>query len=228
MVIWDVGLGAAHNAMAVVREALGLPSGKKLILESFEIDLDPLRLALRNTHLFPHLRHAAPGRLLQDGRWLAPEGTVEWNLHGDFLLEFEKARKPDVIFYDPFSSKVDGPLWTLETFRKIAGFIGERPAALMTYSASTRIRAQLLASGFFVGAGPSSGPKSSTTIAFLGEMPGKEGVSLLGSDWLDRWERSGAQAPEGLGGDSLQAFLDSVRRHPQFHSAGGRDDRNKL
>ncbi|NDF14079.1 tRNA guanosine(34) transglycosylase Tgt [bacterium] len=228
MVIWDVGLGAAHNAMAVVREALALPPGKKLVLESFEVDLDPLRLALRNTHLFPHLRHAAPGLLLQDRRWLAPGGAIEWNLRGEFLSELGNARKPDVIFYDPFSSKVDGSLWTREAFRKISAFAHEKRAVLMTYSASTRIRALLLAEGFFVGAGPSSGPKSSTTIAFLGVTPEGAEASLLGKDWLDRWERSGAQAPEGLSGESLKLFLDSVRGHPQFRSARGREDGDKL
>jgi queuine tRNA-ribosyltransferase len=218
MVIWDVGLGAAHNAMAVVREALNLPAGKRVVLESFEIDLDPLRLALKNTHLFPHLRHASPNRLLRDGRWLDPEGRVEWRLHGDFLSGMDGVLKPDVIFYDPFSFKVDAPLWTSAAFKKVFAAVSGKSSMLMTYSASTRVRAQLLAEGFFVGEGPGSGPKTATTIAFTREPTPEWRGSLLGSEWLGRWEKSGARAPEGLEADELRLFLDSVRAHPQFRS----------
>lgn len=218
-VIWDVGLGAGHNAMAVVREALTLPAGKRVILESFEIDLDPLRLALKNTHLFQHLRHASPQSLLRDGRWTDPAGKVEWRLHGDFLETMAAARKPDVIFYDPFSFKVDGPLWTLPTFERVFKTTSARFSRLMTYSASTRVRAQLLAAGFFVGEGPASGPKAATTIAFNANPPPEWQGSLLGSDWLRRWEKSGARAPDELKDEALRRFLDRVRAHPQFRSA---------
>jgi queuine tRNA-ribosyltransferase len=217
VVIWDVGLGAAHNAMAVVSEAMSIPVGKKVILESFEVDLDPIRLALRNTHLFKHLRHASPNELLRNGRWISPSGGLEWTLHGEFLASLSQVRVPDVIFYDPFSSKVDGPLWTSDAFNRIFSAISGKSSMLMTYSASTRIRAQLLAQGFYVGAGPGSGPKSTTTIAF-NQRPGPDWqFALLGKEWLDRWERSDARVPEGLQGSDLETFLSSVRAHPQFH-----------
>jgi queuine tRNA-ribosyltransferase len=66
LVIWDVGLGAASNAMAAIhcaeRElaAAGPSALRPLHLISFERDLDPLTLAARHAPRFPHLRHGAP------------------------------------------------------------------------------------------------------------------------------------------------------------------------
>ncbi len=94
LVIWDVGLGAAANAMAAIQsyEAQARTGPlRPMRLISFENDLDSLRLALRHDHKFPYLRHGGPvgilgarrlaieaasrsqlatrqGRLLRDGR----------------------------------------------------------------------------------------------------------------------------------------------------------------
>ena len=45
LVVWDVGLGAAHNAMAVLacRDAVGAEASRPLRLVSFEHDLGALR-----------------------------------------------------------------------------------------------------------------------------------------------------------------------------------------
>jgi queuine tRNA-ribosyltransferase len=123
LVVWDVGLGAAHNAMAFVRafEASRSTPGA-LELVSFERDLDPLHLALANLPSFRHLRHEAPHRLAKSGRFAGT--TVTWTLvAGDFLETFATAPRPDVICYDPFSAKVDGPLWSLATFRRLHAFL---------------------------------------------------------------------------------------------------------
>ena len=72
VVIWDVGLGAAANAMAAVlcyeREAAQGPV-RALRIISFENDLDSLRLAFLHRDLFTYLRHAAPDAILKSGRW---------------------------------------------------------------------------------------------------------------------------------------------------------------
>src|SRR5262249_31341267 len=66
LVIWDVGLGAAFNAMAVIRciESCYAETGKNALhpvrLLSFECNLDPLTLVAKNPGYFPHVRHAAP------------------------------------------------------------------------------------------------------------------------------------------------------------------------
>ena len=65
LVVWDVGLGAAFNAMAAIvcYETLAKENLAKrpMRLISFENDLDALALGLQYANLFPHLRHQAPG-----------------------------------------------------------------------------------------------------------------------------------------------------------------------
>ena len=57
---------------------------------------------------FPHLRHAAPFKILENGKWKHASGLLHWELlKGDFRDCIEAASIPDLIFYDPFSSKAD-------------------------------------------------------------------------------------------------------------------------
>lgn len=50
LVVWDVGLGAAANAMATIHAVEAMPAElrqRKLLIDGFENDLDSLKLALR-------------------------------------------------------------------------------------------------------------------------------------------------------------------------------------
>ena len=63
LVIWDVGLGAAANAMAAINcyeEQAATGPVRPLRIISFENDLDSLRLAFRHNRDFPYLRHSGP------------------------------------------------------------------------------------------------------------------------------------------------------------------------
>ncbi len=231
LVIWDVGLGAASNAMAAIacaenaRGGAGSGGGalRPLRVVSFERDLDPLALATRYASHFPHLRHAAPPALLRDGRWNDAGGLIAWELrHGDFLAEFEASAAPDLIFYDPFSAKTDTGLWTAEVFARVRRrcLANERdrahqaPTELYTYSAATAVRAALLRAGWWVAEGVATGPKASTTIACVEKPEGN--MRLLGADWLARWRRSGAKFPADLPEAERRAFERSIETHPQF------------
>ena len=220
LVIWDVGLGAAANAMATIHAVEAIPAQllqRRLQLLSFENDLDSLRLALRHTQWFKHLRHAAPNQLLTDNQWLSASGSIEWRLlPGDFSQRQHHAPAPDIVFFDPFSYKTDTALWTLQAFRELAQLCQHRATELFTYTYSTRVRAALLAAGFFVAKGRATGPKSETTIALsplATALP--HGRELLGADWLSRWQRSDAQAPMGADA-SDETWHAAVTGHPQF------------
>ena len=78
LVVWDVGLGAAANAMAAILavENSGPGVARPLMLVSFENDLDSLKLALDHPGWFKHLRHAAPRALLRDNRWSSPTASI--------------------------------------------------------------------------------------------------------------------------------------------------------
>lgn len=222
LVLWDVGLGAAHNAMAAVRalEALEGQITRPILLVSFENDLDSLRLALAHISTFTHLKHAGPNVLAEKGEWSARRVPLRWVLrHGDFLHELQGAPPPDLIFYDPFSAKADGGLWTLASFRALAARCAGRPVELFTYSTSTAVRAALLGAGFFVAAGEGAGKREQSTIAVTpaarllrGELP------YLDARWLARWERSSARFPADVAADpEARAEIEaSIRMHPQW------------
>jgi len=218
LVVWDVGLGAAANAMATIHACEALQPAlrqRPLRLISFENDLDSLKLALRHRHLFRHLKHAAPGRLIDDNQWSSACGSIEWRLlRGDFALTKFTAPRPDVVFFDPFSFKTDGDLWTLAAFRELHAVCGEHATELYTYTYSTAVRAAMLAAGFYVAKGRATGPKQETTIG-LSRAAAMNGHAheLLGAEWLARWQRSDAQAP--LGADD-ESWREAVLMHPQF------------
>ena len=226
LVVWDVGLGAATNAMAALRchercvAEHGAGALRTLRLVSFECDLDPLRLAAGKAAYFPHVRHGAPQAILTHGHWTDPSGGMRWELvHGDFLEHMNAAHPPDLIFYDPFSYKTDSALWTAETFARIRQACAPKPAELYTYSAATAVRVALLSAGFHVAGGVGTGPKAETTIAFT-RAGGADGhpraPRLLGEKWLARWRRSSSKVPALVPPEARAQFEKRIEDHPQF------------
>jgi queuine tRNA-ribosyltransferase len=189
----------------------------RLLLVSFENDLDSFTLALRHRSWFKHLKHAAPERLLTEQRWESACGTIEWRLlHGDFVERKFDAPTPQVIFFDPFSFKTDSELWTLPAFRELARVCGDSSTEIFTYTYSTAVRAAMLAAGFYVAKGRATGPKIETTIGMSrAAVDAQHERELLGAEWLTRWHRSEAQAPFGVSADD-QTWRDAVLNHPQF------------
>ncbi len=228
LVVWDVGLGAAANAMAAILAVEGAPPPRRSMkLVSFENDLDSLELALANIGWFSHLHHPAPKELLRRGRWTNREGTLEWLLQaGDFATRKFAAPAADIIFFDPFSFKTDSSLWTLAAFRELASVCGRRPVELFTYTNSTSVRAAMLAAGFHIARGRGTGPKTETTIGLSpAAAAAQHPHELLGAQWLAKWRRSGAQAPHGSDpGDP--SWHEAINDHPQFAAGDGHILRN--
>jgi len=226
LVIWDVGLGAASNAMAAVRcfETVCAERGENAIrplrLLSFDLDLDPLTLATKHSACFPHLWHAAPFMILETGKWRHASSLLRWDLFkGDFCDLLESAEAPDLIFFDPFSYKADAALWTRDIFSRIFNRCAAKPAELYTYSASTAVRVALLSAGFFVAEGIGTGPKSHTTIAFTraaGAADHPLAPRLLGEQWLARWKRSSAKFPPAVPQNQQANFETVIEKHRQF------------
>ncbi len=225
--IFDIGLGAATNAVAALTCARA--AGRRITLHSFEIDLAPLRLALREPGSFPFLGEyqAAAQALCQHGRWSGPEG--DWILHhGDLLRCLSQAPKTaELLFFDPFSPRHNPALWTPAAFAAIRAHCRadaetgssdadrtEGGALLFTYSSATPMRTAMLLAGFYVGAGVGTGTKRETTVAATRLAALAAPLSLR---WLKRWERSTARAP--IGEAVLTAEHErEIRAHPQFQA----------
>jgi tRNA U34 5-methylaminomethyl-2-thiouridine-forming methyltransferase MnmC len=198
-VVWDVGLGAAANAIAMLRATREM--ARPLRLVSFDDTAGPLVFALENVEALGYLRGYEPAAnaMLERGRARFVDGAheVDWQFHlGDFpawLAQALERRSPHAILFDAFSPAKNPAMWTLPVctnlFRRLDP---ERPCSLTTYSRSTMIRVTLLLAGFFVGRGVATGLKEETTVA-------ANSLTLLDDpldrDWLERACRSGSAEP---------------------------------
>ncbi|MCU0783072.1 MAG: MnmC family methyltransferase [Verrucomicrobia bacterium] len=200
-VIWDVGLGAAANALTVLRATRGLPCAIRLL--SFDCTIEPLEFALTHAaklgYFSGYENHLQ--ELLRAHRVAFTEGpqSVDWELHlADFpsLLAQPGARnlpKPHAILFDAFSPAKNPTMWTLPLFTNLFRRLDpHRPCALPTYSRSTILRVTLLLAGFYVGVGHATGEKQETTIA--ANTPALL-PKPLDRRWLERARRSHSAEP---------------------------------
>jgi len=135
---------------------------------------------------------------------------VVWRLlAGDVVETLPEAAPPaEVVFWDPFSPRVNPALWSVTVFRALRARCAEE-ATLFTYSTATSVRTALLLAGFFVGAGDPSGPKQETTAAATRrELLARP----LDDRWLSRLLRSSAPYPADAPADAAAR----IRAHPQF------------
>lgn len=214
LVLLDVGLGAGSNALAALAAAEGLPrAARRLEIVSFEADTGALALAVSDAGAALGLAPpglAAARALLAGGRFESPR--VLWRLVPGDLCE-TLPREPvraDLVFWDPFSPRVNPEAWTLAAFSALRLRCAER-SAMYTYSTATATRSALLLAGFFVGAGDPSGPKQETTAAATHrELLARP----LDARWLARLLRSSAPFPPDAPPDAMAR----LRAHPQFDS----------
>ncbi len=227
-VVWDVGLGAAANALTVLRAARSLPGRLRMI--SFDHTLEPLEFALRHADRLGYFGgYDEPLRTLmtrsratfQDG-----ERSVVWELLlGDFPSRVDSWKDgaarppaPEAILFDAYSPAKNPAMWTQPLFAGLFQALdSHKPCALPTYSRSTMLRVSLLLAGFYVGAGHATGEKEETTIA--ANTP-ELIAEPLGQRWLQRarhstsaeplWEPAYRQAR--LTADTWDRLLG----HPQF------------
>lgn len=221
-VIWDVGLGAAANALTVLRATRDIACNIRLV--SFDHTLEPLQFALQHAgelgyfggyenHLNEFLRN-------HHVEFHNGAQSVNWEFHlGDFpqLISSGSRRElapatdgtglsqltlaapkckllaPHVILFDAYSPARNPAMWTLPLFANLFRQLDpERPCAIPTYSRSTILRVTLLLAGFFAGVGHATGEKEETTIA-------ANDLSLiaepLGRRWLERARRSHSAEP---------------------------------
>jgi queuine tRNA-ribosyltransferase len=219
LVIWDVGLGAGANAMAAIACYEKEPQPvRDLHIVSFENDLDSLNLAFQHNTHFRYLRHSGSAAILKEGKWQSKSHPgLAWTLvPGNFLETFAAAPfPPDLIFYDLFSGKTNAEAWTLHAFRRLFEICRERSVELLTYTGSTASRVAMLAAGFHVARGCSTGDRIETTIA-LTPSAVRNCHELLAAEWLDKWKRSSARFPADLPVADHSTLAELILQHPQF------------
>ncbi len=205
-VIWDVGLGAAANALTVLRATRDLKCSIRLI--SFDHTAAPLEFALQNAgelgYFGGYENHVQELLRTNHVTFRDGEQSVNWEFHlGDFptLISNLKLKTntskllppPHAILFDAFSPAKNPAMWTLPLFRNLFELLDpQSPCALPTYSRSTIMRVTLLLAGFYVGVGHATGEKEETTIAANDLKLLTEPLDLR---WLDRARRSHSAEP---------------------------------
>ena len=225
-VLWDVGLGAAANAITALRAARDIPCPIHLL--SFDHTLEPLAFALQHVEALGYLAgyEQRLERLLRERHCTFQDGaqTVKWDMHlADFPTVLAqpaalKLAKPHAIMFDAFSPAKNPAMWTEPLFANLFRLLTpDRPCSLPTYSRSTMLRVTLLLAGFFVGVGHATGEKEETTIAanttdLIAEP--------LDRRWLQRAHRSSSAEPlwEPVYRQARlsPATWDKLLQHPQF------------
>jgi tRNA U34 5-methylaminomethyl-2-thiouridine-forming methyltransferase MnmC len=220
-VIWDVGFGAAANALAAI--AALQESETEIEIHSFDKTTAPMEFALVHArdlgYLLGHEERII--RLLSEGQ-VQVGANIRWRLHlGDFSLRLrEKAEltPPNAVFYDPYSAATNPEMWTLEQFSFLKQRLDPASGCLLTnYTRSTAVRVALLLAGFYVGTGCVIGDKAETTVAAnhldLLEHP-------LDRAWLERVRNSTNAAPlrEAVYSKSkiTEADFELLLKSPQF------------
>ena len=227
-VIWDVGLGAAANALTVLRATRDLPCPLRLV--SFDCTIEPLAFALQHASALGYFGgyETQTRTLLEQHAIQFADGAREVNwqlLLGDFPAWLAakteaSAPCPHAILFDAFSPAKNPTMWTLPLFTNLFQRLDpQRPCALPTYSRSTIMRVTLLLAGFFVGVGHATGEKEETTIAantleLLTET--------LDRRWLDRARRSHSAEPMVESVYRIAPLTaeswEKLQAHPQFSS----------
>lgn len=217
-IVWDVGFGAAANAV-VALEALS-EVGRPVEIHSFDRSMDPITFALANTealdYLIPHQSRIA--ELLSKGETTFGKNGI-WKFHaGDFretVLDLSLPA-PHALIYDPYSPVGNPDMWNLEHFTNLRARLTE-PCLFSNYTRSTAVRVTLLLAGFYVGVGVSVGDKAETTVASNDpNMIAKP----LGDFFLNRCLESHNSAPMRQLAYSQAKISDSdfaaLKAHPQF------------
>lgn len=216
-VIWDVGLGAAANAIAVLEALEHGPFSVEL--HSFDLTTEPLAFALQHACALEYPQpHVDQLQSLLETHALR-FGELRWKLHlGDFYEQLHLGSFPDphAILFDPYSPQTNPAMWCLENFQKLRGRLSV-PALWTNYTRSTAVRVTLLLAGFYVGYGIGVGEKDQTTVASnvlaLIEKP-------LDMNWIKRVEASANAAPlKGAAfsrGRISEEDFQRLLAHPQF------------
>ncbi len=222
-VIWDVGLGAAANALTAIQTLQTFGGGAEIELHSFDRTTSALEFAIENSAELQYLhdhREILKTLLVEKSVQLSSQNhtKIHWKLHlGDFREQLNSKPAPHAVLYDPYSPMKNPDMWTLDHFQRLRHQLSDdSPCLLTNYTRSTAVRVTLLLAGFYVGHGVFIGEKAETTVASnqLGMLD-----RPLEKKWLDRVVLSRNSAPIQM--PYVQAMISEaqlaeLRRHPQF------------
>jgi hypothetical protein len=229
--VWDVGLGAAANAVAVVESWLEGEYGD-LCLESFDQDAEALCFALQQMagepESFAHLQGWDWDKLLGEGKLVLSKGKrkLVWNYHqGDFRCCYPSVvERPDLVMYDLYSALKCPELYTLKLWESLGDYQQGYPCLIVLHTRSTAVRVTLLLAGWYVGVGTGLGEKEETTLVSndLAQL-----TKPLDCAWRQKVLRSTSAFPllenRVEKRPITQEWIECLNQHPQWLGKEKRD-----
>lgn len=205
LLLLDVGLGAASNALAALGVSESLSSGRRLSLLSFDRTLAPMQFALENQFV-DSVGADALAKLMNGFESV----RSSWQLRlGDLREQLALCAESsaDMVYWDPTSARSRPDLWNVSTFSILRRACREG-ATLHTFSAATAVRSALLLAGFAVGLGPALGPKQKRST--MAAVCASDLSEPLSRSWLRDLNAGGLPA------DASADALELLRAAPQF------------
>jgi len=217
LVIYDVGMGIAANALAAIecRKNISGPVTRALEIISFENELAGIQLALSEPERAPFLQpwKLTVEWLLKKKYWIDEKLGIQWSLlDGDYQERLSQAPAPDLVYYDFYSPKSSPDLWSLALFQKLKDK-GQHDFNLFTYSAATPVRVALLLTGFFVGHGRATQTKTATTVA---STRFDQLTAPLDSAWVGKLQKSSQPFPIDFKNSGRGELEKRVLNSPHF------------
>lgn len=217
-VIYDVGLGCGFLTLTTIAKCMTLSQLNHVEVLSFDIEKSGLKILKEHFHLFPELESQKfiLEKMLELDEFEIPlnQGKLSWKfIRGDFAQkDLTKFSKPNIIFFDFFSPTHTPQLWQFSMFKKLADVYAE-DVTLLTYSRATAVRANILASGLYVGeCSYGDGLRTgSVACSDKNKVP-----NLLPKEWLRKFDVSTAQFVVGEKDSAKEVIASNVKNHPQF------------
>jgi len=174
--VFEMGFGTGLN-LILMKDYLE-KSGGNCHVNFFSVELYPINPATAAELTFgEELQNHRPAELLSDLFGNLEPGMNRLEISKQLTLELffgtfndmpPPGKRADYIFHDPFSPEVNSELWSVDVFKKLAGF-SKVGVVLSTYCAATSARAAMAAGGWKVAKTRGALGKREMTIAALDE-----------------------------------------------------------
>ena len=143
-----LGIGANLAVTFYEIEKYGIPPEHRLQIVSLEKDHSLVHLIQKTALLSPPEGYKVLRKLLYEGTCGRYGLDV---MYGDAVESLKRLQAPfDVVYFDPFSKRKNGEMWTEDVFRSLHGLLAD-DGRLLTYSCAKGVREDMQKAGFKVG-----------------------------------------------------------------------------
>lgn len=143
--VLDICFGLGLNLAVTLDEAIKNNIKNKIHIVSVEKDASLLHI-VKNTHiLMPNAGYKVLRKLLNNGKY--NNFSLEYYIQDAVEFIYSLNHKFDVIYFDPFSKKHNGEMWSDNMFKKLYSLLNNN-GVLTTYASSKAIKESFINAGF--------------------------------------------------------------------------------